>query len=100
MVFDLLQMIKNLVFDTFTFRLFSANFRFQVNSLFLTSSRDSVTIAKSSAFRNSQGQPLRKLQENASKAIKIHKNLKQNADEQQYLLKTHCCIHNQLYPCF
>ena len=99
MVFSLLQLIKNLVFHTFTFQLFSTNFRFQVNSLFVTSSRDSVTIAKSSAFRNSQGQPIQKSQENASKAIKIHKNLKQNAGEQQYLLKTRC-IHNQPYPCF
>ena len=95
MVFNLLHLIKNLVFDTFTFWLFSTNFRFQVHSLFLTSARDSVTIAKSSAFRNSQGQPLRKSQENASKAIKIHKNLQKNVGEQQYLLKTDCCIHNQ-----
>ena len=92
MVFNLLQLMKNLVFDTFTFRLFSTNFKFQVNSLFLTSSGDSVTIA---AFRNSQGQPLLKSRENASRAIKIHKNLKENSGEQQYLLKTHCCIHNQ-----
>ena len=86
MVFNLLQLIKNLVPDTFTFWLFSINFKFQVNSLFLTSSRDSVTIGKSSAFRNSQGQPLRKSQENASKEIKIHKSLKQNAGKQQYVV--------------
>lgn len=76
MVFNLQSLIKTLVVDTFTFRLFSTNFSFQVNSLFFTSSRDSVTIAKSSAFRSSQGQPLGKSRENAFIRIKSYKKLK------------------------
>ena len=55
MMFSLLLLIKNLVFDTFTFRLFLTNFRFQAYSLFLTSSRDSVAIAKSSVFETPRG---------------------------------------------
>ena len=49
-----LPLLKILVFDTFTFRSFSAIFNFLMNSLFFASSRDSARIAKSSTHRSFQ----------------------------------------------
>lgn len=73
---QLLPLIRNVVFSTFTFRSFSANFNFQVDSLFLTSLRDSASIIKSSASRSCLGQPVWSSQDNASKLTKINKRRK------------------------
>ena len=50
--------------------------RLQMNSLFMTSSRDSATIGMPSVYRSSQGQLVQNSADNASKTIKNNKGLK------------------------